>query len=415
GTFATPVSYSLGATLTSINDLTVADINGDGQPDLVAAGDTGVSGSTTGAVAILLNQGGGSGTFGAASATATVIDPIDVLSGTFTGSAHVDLGILSADGAMIVLPGNGDGTLGTPVPIFSTQLVPPLGPAVAGDFNGDGLSDFAFVSPSQMGLGVAPNTTNGTIVNPPPPPPGSTTSPLVPTLRGKLPASSLVAGGKIAPIREVVTLTNSSAATISGPITLNLVLATTPAGEAGDPIVATLGKNVSIKAHQSKTFPVLVKNLPAGNLGAHYILAEVTDPSKLTNTGATAATISIVAPTIDLSGAFVAPSKTAKVGHSAGITFSVTNNGTVAAAGMLPIQIQASTTAGVSSTSAVIDMLTKKVSIKPGKTIRIHVSKSIAATAGSYYLIVQLDPSNTLGDVNTANNTFVSATPIVVS
>ena len=141
----------------------------------------------------------------------------------------------------------------------------------------------------------------------------------------------------------------------------------------------------------------------------------MTDPSKLTNTGTTAATISIVAPTIDLSGAFVTPSKRAKVGHNAGITFSVTNNGTVAASGMLPIQMQASTTAGVSSTSAVIDMLTKKVSIKPGKTIRIHVSKSIAATAGSYYLIVQLDPSNTLGDVNTANNTFVTATAIVVS
>ena len=84
GTFATPVSYSLGATLTSINDLTVADINGDGRPDLVAAGDTGVSGSTTGAVAILLNQGGGSGTL-APCATATVIDPIDILTGKFTG------------------------------------------------------------------------------------------------------------------------------------------------------------------------------------------------------------------------------------------------------------------------------------------------------------------------------------------
>ena len=122
------------------------------------------------------------------------------------------------------------------------------------------------MSPSQMGLGVAPNTTNGTIVNPPPRQPlddfaaGS-------DINGKTSRFAAGCRRKNRADSRNVTLTNSSAATISGAITLNLVLATTPAGEAGDPIVATLGKNVSIKAHKSKTFPVLVKNLPAGNLG----------------------------------------------------------------------------------------------------------------------------------------------------
>ncbi|HWE04062.1 MAG TPA: VCBS repeat-containing protein [Tepidisphaeraceae bacterium] len=411
GTFVTPVPYTLGTTLTSINDFAVADVNGDAQPDIVAVGDAGTPGATTGAAVVLLNQGGGSGTFASATPIATPIDPQDVVTGKFVGSSQVDLGLISAAGAFDLLPGNGDGSFAAAVPIFTTQLAPPLAQVIAGDFNGDGLSDIAFASPSQSSVGVALNTTTGSVT---PPPPTPTVSPLTPVVTGKSPAGPLLAGGKIAPLHEVVTVTNSSAATISGAVTVNLVLATTAAGETGDPILATAGGNVAIKAHKSKTFSLSVKSLPAGVQGPYYLVAEITDPSKLTNVGASAATISVVAPAIDLAGAFVATPKAAKAGHSAGFTFSVVNDGTTLAAGALPIQIQASTTAGVTSASTVIDSLTKKISIKPGKTIRIHVSKVISATAGSYYVVVQLDPSNTLGDVNTANNTFATTSPIVV-
>ena len=51
----------------------------------------------------------------------------------------------------------------------------------------------------------------------------------------------------------------------------------------------------------------------------------------------------------------------------------------------------------------------RRISIGPKKSITFALTRLIApSAAGSYFLIVQLDPNNTLGDANPGNNTFVS-------
>lgn len=173
GSFAAPVSYSLGSTITSATDIAAADFNGDGLPDLVAVGDT--STTTPGAAVVLMNQG--AGVFGSATVISSTLpeSPTSVVVGSFSDSGNQDVGVIGAGGSLDILPGNGDGTFAADQSIFTNQLGKPGAGAVTLDVNGDKQPDIAFVSSDMGGIGLLKNTTNGT-VNPPPP----TSTPIAP-------------------------------------------------------------------------------------------------------------------------------------------------------------------------------------------------------------------------------------------
>src|SRR5438094_7078867 len=82
----------------------VSDFNGDGQPDLAAAGADGVS--------VLL--GNGDGTFQAALTFPAGSAPVSVAVGDFNGDGKPDLAVAGAD-AGSVLVGMGDGTFQAPL------------------------------------------------------------------------------------------------------------------------------------------------------------------------------------------------------------------------------------------------------------------------------------------------------------
>ncbi len=135
GTFQPAVSYSSGGE--NAESVAIADVNGDGKPDIVVANPCATSDCTSGSVGVLL--GNGDGTFQAASITVTpeLISPYvgALVLADFNGDGKLD--VASGAGDFLLL-GNGDGTFQPYLTLGAT------GSGIAvGDFNGDGKPDLA--------------------------------------------------------------------------------------------------------------------------------------------------------------------------------------------------------------------------------------------------------------------------------
>jgi hypothetical protein len=140
--FAPAVTYASGGFSPVL--VAVADVNGDGKPDLVVLNsDCGTSckGSVHGVVGVLL--GNGDGTFQTAmSYDSGVVDPVSVAVADVNGDGKPDIVMTTVGGAagsVWVLLGNGDGTFQTAV-TYGTGGYLAGGVAVA-DVNGDGKPD----------------------------------------------------------------------------------------------------------------------------------------------------------------------------------------------------------------------------------------------------------------------------------
>jgi hypothetical protein len=144
GTFRPAQNFAAGTTPLSV---AVADLNGDGALDLVAAN------SSDDTVSVLL--GNGDGTFQAPLNFATGSYPRFVAVGEFNGDGKLDLVIANQgrtacttqcsapDGSVSVLLGNGDGTFQAPLS-FTAGNSPQA--VVVADFNGDARSDVAVIA-----------------------------------------------------------------------------------------------------------------------------------------------------------------------------------------------------------------------------------------------------------------------------
>jgi len=142
GTFQTAVLYNSGDGFYP-SSVVVADVNGDGKPDVLVANDCG-SNNCTGAVGVLL--GNGDGSFQAATQYASGgVYPYGLAVGDVSEDGKLDLVVTNScissncTGTVGVLLGNGDGTFQS-----ATNYPPggdyPAGVAVA-DVNGDGKLD----------------------------------------------------------------------------------------------------------------------------------------------------------------------------------------------------------------------------------------------------------------------------------
>ena len=127
----------------------VADIDGDGKPDLIAVGDPAPA-----ALVVLPNTG--NGTFGAAR-TVDLFDTVSFAAGAdIDGDGKRDLVIVDQTNSRVVIrPGNGDVTFG-PAVTLSTGAVP-MGAAIA-DFNGDGRMDIAVAGSGAHSVSLFINT-----------------------------------------------------------------------------------------------------------------------------------------------------------------------------------------------------------------------------------------------------------------
>ena len=147
GTFQSQQMLDVGNLFTSV---AVADVNGDGKPDLIVGVELGSG--PTGAIAVLL--GNGNGTFQAPQTSAAGIRPGSLVLADVNGDGRLDV-VLAEDsspgvsGSADVLLGNGNGTFQPARTVFTAPVISYV--AVA-DLNGDGKPDLAFSVRTAYGL-----------------------------------------------------------------------------------------------------------------------------------------------------------------------------------------------------------------------------------------------------------------------
>jgi hypothetical protein len=131
GTFQAPVT--VGTIPDGANDMTAADLNGDGKLDLVAT-------TTDGGLYVFL--GNGNGTFAAPTKYATSFSPLTVTTGNFFGDGYLDIAVGEPNGYVELFQNQGGkGFAGVAnVSLATTSAVARLR---SGDVNGTGSDDLA--------------------------------------------------------------------------------------------------------------------------------------------------------------------------------------------------------------------------------------------------------------------------------
>jgi Bacterial Ig-like domain (group 3)/FG-GAP-like repeat/Abnormal spindle-like microcephaly-assoc'd, ASPM-SPD-2-Hydin len=168
GTFQTVVTYGSGGNGTQ--EVTVADVNGDGKPDLLVATNCASSSNcTTGVAGVLLGNGdgtfqtvvtygsGGYGTQAVAVADVNGDGKPDLLVANACGNSNCNNNV---QGTLGVLLGNGDGTFRTAVTYGSGSYKAES--LAAADVNGDGKPDLLVVN---VGSGFIGSGDVGVLVN----------------------------------------------------------------------------------------------------------------------------------------------------------------------------------------------------------------------------------------------------------
>jgi len=139
GTFQPPLSLDIETSDAQQTTLAIADFNGDGRADLAWASP--VNGQTSGVVGIMLGKG--DGTFQPSIQTTIAAGGV-IAAGDFNHDGRADVAVTNgANGAyssLSILLGNGDGTLQTPA-VYQLTATPQT--IVIADFNGDGRDDIA--------------------------------------------------------------------------------------------------------------------------------------------------------------------------------------------------------------------------------------------------------------------------------
>ncbi len=156
GTFFPAVAYATGEESDAV---TIADLNGDGKPDLAVLNAGGVADAAASSLSVLL--GNGDGTFQPQVVYATYMGSASLVVADLNGDGKPDVAVGNDSlGYLSVLLGNGDGTFQPAVTTFDPDRRIAVS-LVAGDLNGDGKPDLVFAD-ENYDIDVLVNNGDGT-------------------------------------------------------------------------------------------------------------------------------------------------------------------------------------------------------------------------------------------------------------
>lgn len=235
----------------------------------------------------------------------------------------------------------------------------------------------------------------------------ASTATLTASLSGALP-TSVIAGQK-ATIRQKVTISSDEA--VSTTVTVNVSLSTSPTFDSTNAVSVplTLTKPLHLAAGKSTSMPITLKSLPSTVPAGTYHLQVVATPASGATTAdaSSTATMSVVAPFIDLSSTFAKTPTTVKLGHRVVVGFYVTNNGNIPAVGRPEFQVGASPDGKVDNSTVIIGKFLHSISIKPGKSTLVRFA-SIPKAKGTFYLVAAADLNNIFNETNIDNNVIIA-------
>jgi hypothetical protein len=246
---------------------------------------------------------------------------------------------------------------------------------------------------------------------------GGTTAAISAALTGPLPAS--VVGTATLKLKDSLKLTAQSA--FNGKYTASVFLSSAPDGSDDVYTLSSTHGQVKLAAGKSKVVPLrfspaIPASVPAGS---YYVFASTTDASGNVQLSSIT-TLTIAAPSVDLTGAVLRVPSKAVSGKKTPVTFEITNtaDANVPAIGTVSIYFVSSSTAdgGAGATLYTISpaVISRKINLKPGKSTTVSLSVVLNTTS---YLGISIDPlqATFTDDLNVANNYFHSSTPIAVS
>jgi Bacterial Ig-like domain (group 3)/FG-GAP-like repeat/FG-GAP repeat len=165
GTFKPPVTYDSGG-LTAAS-VVIADVNGDGKPDLVVSNNCNAPCTTHGVVAVLL--GNGDGTFKKAMKYSAGLSPTSVVVVDVNGDGKPDAVVADscanskcASGAVDVLLGKGTGIFQKAVPYNSGGAYPNI--VTVADLRGNGKLDLVVGNGCSTGTNCSPDGVVGVLL-----------------------------------------------------------------------------------------------------------------------------------------------------------------------------------------------------------------------------------------------------------
>lgn len=393
GTFDTPVTTAGPGEVVD-----VGDFNNDGKLDLLRGFDN--------SLAPGLSLGNGDFTF----AAAIVPGPYNI--GTVgdvdaDGNDDVIFAGSTDQGFAVVLAGKGDGTFDTNA--IGVTFASTGGLGAAGDLNGDGRLDLAFVGyPTNTSIAL------NSVVSIP------SGQNLAAAIIGPALPASVVGGAKGGNLS--VRVTNAGNATVTSPITVRLLASADGVLDGADTEIVRTTSAGSIKAGKSKTVKFKF-NYPAGvAAGAYSILAQI-DPDnalageapKTDNVAVSPTQVTIAPPFIDLAATLPTPiTAPFKLGKKGKLTLVLQNLGNVIAKGTAAATVTFSTDASKDDADAAT-VANAKVNLKPNTLKRSKLSFTLppALTASSYRLFIDVVATD-FTDVSTANNSVLAAETVTV-
>jgi len=343
GTFGAVATYGSGAGSAPLG-LTLADLNADGNPDIVTAN----NGSNT--IGVLLNAGGGSFGTVVTYATGTGTAPLGVAMADLNGDGRPDVVTAnSGNSTASVLLSSGPGTFSAAAAYGTGAGSTPNGVALA-DLNADGKPDLVTANTGSNTIGTLLNSGTGTF--------GTVTT--TSTGAGSTPAAIALADVNADGRPDAVVALNSSNAVGvllgSGPGTFSAVT-TYSAGPGSAPLALTLADL------NGDALPDIVSN----NNGSNTV-------GVLLNQNATA-TITSFAPTTSRAGGTVTVTGTGLAGAT-----GVTVNGTAGIISGTPTNTSLSFVVGAGSSTGLIRISTAGGSATSSTSLTVIPTPTLTST-----------------------------------
>lgn len=219
-----------------------------------------------------------------------------------------------------------------------------------------------------------------------------------------------------------VQITENAADTAKGTVTINLEITTDAQGN-GATVVKTLTERISLTGGRSNIYKipfVYPANLPTAS---YYLLANVAgdgsaamrELNQLNNLSPAGHTVAITPPFVTLAGSALSATTTFTPGRSAGIEFTLTNNGNVVAKGKTELDLYLSTDQTVES-GTLVSSKPFAVALQPGANHVYRQNFVLPKTfaAGTYTLIAVVDPAKSLGLIDQTNSTVTDPTRLTI-